>query len=281
MAADLHDLSTEEIRTNLASNASSPWQKLLLCDVLLARQEEICELAYPFDDLLGTLRREQLSRILFTSNEFTLTTLTRTNQECKRRRIAEVQWFTSSSEGQIGPISFEHMVQWLVENQSSEVFFGESNGKNGCRLRLEGFGMISPFFVKHFRKRNESANNKTPLSPSNSSLPALMGVFQAVSFPFWLVMIFVAIFTGFNTFLGPLLPTVFAVFMVFMCIPMSIGLFLKKRWAWGMLLFTTVFGIVWFGGHVFFDGASKLWLLLAVFEGIILTLALTAKDAFS
>lgn len=281
MAAATHDLTTDEVRVELASNATSPWQKLLLCDVLLSRQEEIRELKYSFDDLLGTLRREQLNRILFTAHEFTLTTISRTIQECHRRRIVEAQWFASTAEGQLGPFSFEQLVYWLLENQTEEIFFWREEWEEWKSLESAKFWRDQPFFRQTFPKKERNDSNQTTLTPTNSAMPVLMGIFQAISFPFWLIMIFVALFTGFNTFLGPLLPTVFAIFMVFMCIPMSIGLFLKKRWAWGMLLFTTVFGIVWFGGHVLIDGASKLWLLLAVFEGIILTLALTAKDAFS
>jgi len=108
-----------------------------------------------------------------------------------------------------------------------------------------------------------------------------MGVFQAVSFPFWLVMIFVAIFTGFQHFFRSIIANSLCCIHGIHVHSYEYWPVFEKTLGWGMLLFTTVFGIVWFGGHVFFDGASKLWLLLAVFEGIILTLALTAKDAFS
>ena len=282
MSANLHDLTTGEVRAELALRSTAPWQKVLLCDVLLSRQEEIRELTYSFDDLIGLLRREQLNRILYTANEFTVTTILRVLAESRRRKMPQIEWFASNKSNQVGPMMLDHLIQWINEAEDKEAFFWREEWEQWKPINEAPFWSVQPFFRQTFPvKEKPGADNKPSVNRNSSAMPVLMGIFQAVSFPFWLVMIFVAIFTGFNTFLGPLLPTVFAAFMVFICIPLSIGLFLKKRWAWGMLLFTTIFGIIWFGGHVIIDGASKLWLLLAVFEGIILTLALTAKDAFS
>lgn len=282
MSANLHDLNTEDIRAELALRSTPPWQKVLLCDVLLSRQEEIRELTYSFDDLVGLLRREQLNRVLYTANEFTVTTILLVLAETKRRKMPQIEWFASDRSSQVGPMPLDQLIQWVNETEDNEVFFWREEWEQWKPLEKAPFWGVQPFFRQTFpTKEKQAATSNGGVNNSSSAMPVLMGIFQAVSFPFWLVMIFVAIFTGFNTFLGPLLPTVFATFMVFICIPLSIGLFLKKRWAWGMLLFTSIFGIIWFGGHVIIDGASKLWLLLAVFEGIILTLALTAKDAFS
>ncbi len=128
----------------------------------------------------------------------------------------------------------------------------------------------------------QRTTSKPPSPERNSSaIPFILSVIIALSVPFWFVMVVVALVSGFSHFMGPLLPTVFSIFMFIISIPMAIGIYQRRKWAWGFLTFSAFFGVVWFGGNVLIDGAGKVWLLLALVEGIILTLALTTKDAFA
>lgn len=273
-------LTTEELVRKIAEHQLTPVDQLIYCNELIKRNVLTLPIA-SLKGLVSSLSDKQLKRTIWDELNWCRLIIGLLYQEAERRKIPSPEWFVILNKEQTGPHS----------RQQVEEIVGQQPTGN-CLVWREGYpewmsidkwqNLTEPIQTVHC-ERESSVNNRVTSKRTKqpSGLSVLGGIFQFIEFPFWIALFVFALFTSYNSFTGMLLPLVFCVFMIFMSIPLGVGLMARRTWAWNLKIITALLTILWFINLFLIDGMGQFWVFAAVIEAIILTLVLLAKPSIS
>lgn len=280
-ALNIRDLDDQQLREKALQRVKLPIGKWVVCiDELVQRGLPIPVEEDVFLTQLGKLSRAERHFLNDNLSQFSWYTLSCLSGKPFDERI----WFIAREEREQLQVSLLEILQFGKETGTPFFFWKEGMSAWESSKCIEHWKQEKPPVFDPISEAipERAYQEKTmPVNTGGSGVSTMLGVFTFLGMPVWIILLIAAIASGFNSFMGPMLPTVFCIFMFVMAIPLGIGVLQKKRWAWGMLVITTLFSVFWFAGHYFFDEASRIWMILAVFEVIILTLALSAKENFA
>lgn len=295
MSSNIRDLTIDELKSLLASKKAARGNRFIAADELHKRG---CPLPISKDALTliaRSLSKAEQQHVYANANQLTLSSV-QLIEWVRYGRGEEIRKWAFSAEGHqehrldLADLVYEMKMdegkafvwnEWMPDWKEASTFrqwlkeqpfrFNESQtGHTTHQTRTED----KPFDTRGVADGSSLAVKR------GGSWSVLLGVLALMAVPFWITMVFTAIASGYATFLGPILPVVFSLVMSAMSIPVAIGLFQRKKWAWGFYVYSTLMALVWFGGHFIIDDAGRIWLAMTVFAGIILTFATIAKDDF-
>lgn len=296
MPAKIRDLTSEELCTLLKGSTASVGNRWVAADELHQRggalplaQEELTMLA-------RSLSKAEQKQCYANAYQFSLASL-QLLEWVRHERGEEIRkWSVSFEDRQSHHLDLTDLMHELQGAEKASFIWNEWMKDWSAGASFTGWMTGKPFAFDQATQKEPSRTQDEPrenLSDAslnlqsntavikrNSSWPVILGLAAVVGTPYWIFMIFTAIASGYETFLGPILPVIFAIVMSAMSIPVSVGLFQRKKWAWGFYVYATLVALIWFGGHFIIDDAGRIWLAMTVFAGIMLTFATIAKDEF-
>ena len=272
---NLRNYPTEELIKLLGGTGLSSGRELVIVDELIQRGVPLPISFNRWMRVLNSLNNGERKYIQNNFESFSAFTLF----ALQGKPFSEKMWFVSVSEDETQALDLSSFVKAIIGADELKGYYWIEGREQWTSVeKLSAWKTPSePSFAPEPRVSEVI----TTTTSSSGMRSVLLAVTSFLLVPGWLILLVAAIVTGFGSFMGPLLPAVFSIFMILISIPMGIGLLQKKKWAWGMLIATTGFALFWFAGHFFFDHGSQIWIGLALFEAIILTLALTAKEQFA
>jgi hypothetical protein len=202
-------------------------------------------------------------------------------QEAQRRRFQPQDWYYLLDQNQKGPISRAEL-EVLLANKNQSIEWIWRDGFDKWMHQRDWPNFIEPIQKINCKQISKKETfKKQSQNQQNTGVTVVSGIFQFIEFPFWIGLFFFALFTSYNSFTGLLLPVVFCIFMIFLSIPLGVGLLARRTWAWNLKVVTAMLTILWFLNMYWIDGRGAAWVVAAVLEGIILTLVLLAKPSLS
>ncbi len=256
----------------------------IVCDELLMRNIKITHLSIRFETLVRSLSKSLLLYIERYDYAYCKASVHVAISELQKRGKEVSQWFTMKGEVQTGPytrLDIENRIQNGEISQSDLIWKeGMSNWKTLAELNYLSKDLFFEQEVEAERQGAYQAKPKTKIKSKSSSTPLVLGVLELLTFPFWLILLFIVPFSSFSSFTGLSLPVTMVVFSLIACVPLGLGLINKRPWAWHVKMVSGVLIVMWFVSKVLMDDSSSLWLMFALYEIIILTFAFTAKESF-
>lgn len=273
-------LSTGDLICKIADHHLTPLTQLIYCNELIKRSVFTLPIA-SLKGLISSLPDRQLKGSIWDELNWCRLIISLLYQEIERRKIPTPEWFVLINKEQCGPHS-RHQVEELVSQEPAGNCMVWRVGYTEWMSSKKWQNLTEPMQTIHCRKETMVYREDTSSQTKQlSGLSVLGGIFQFIEFPFWIALFFFALFTSYNSFTGMLLPLVFCVFMIFMSIPLGLGLLARRTWAWNLKVVTALLTILWFLNLFLIDGMGQIWIFAALIEAIILTLVLFAKPSIS
>lgn len=300
--------SDGQLQYMLGREEYSHWDKVLIADLLLQKRLKITGLAFRYERLFQVLTRAELQQVDQNDFAFSKATVHAAIFEMKKRNLKILSWYVSKSGVKKGPMNRMELDKMLEEDDSPSILIWRE-GMKEWKKKEQLPHLSKPYFFdqeitnlkedkpdsksdNHSNKQKENQHteyiggqfNRPPRvskKQSSSGTLILLALFQFISFPFWLFMIGIAFFTGFNSVTGPVLPFMFSIAMLILSIPVGIGMLGAKHWAYQIRLSTSVITIIWFAFRFFGDEAGVTWFILAVYDALLLGLLLANSRLFA
>jgi hypothetical protein len=283
---EIRELTTEQLLELIPHARKRPLTaQVVIGDELLLRKVKIVGFVKRFETMVRSLSTQDLRYIDRFDYVFSRACIRGAAHELVKRSVKKLNWFCLTDGIQHGPFSRLQFETAIDEGKvrPNDLVWKESEPKwlkfKDCRCMSDDY-----FFDEELVDFPETINQAPGSGLASSSDPSLMivgGVFELLTFPFWLVAIFIVPFASFSSSTGFILPVILAMGACILSIPVGIGLILKQKWAYGFKVGSGVILIAWLLSRILIDGGSKLWMLYVLAEVIILVLVISGRDIFN
>lgn len=260
-----------------------------LCDELLQRNESIRHLKIRYENLVKRLSNKEIRSIELNDEHYAPATLKVVDHIMRNRKLDLVQWFYSEDgNNTVGPVSRIKLIDlWntgTIKNSYLVWKEGTSDWKVISKIdhfkKNEFFDQIFDVEPEPVKTQQKPSIESSLAEPTTNGNSVVSGVLELVSLPFWIAAIVYSIIASWDTELGFIIPLFFCIFAAISVIPIGVGLFLKKKWAWSMKLFVACGAIFLIVLKTMFSESTFLWMLFGAYQGLIMLLILSGKDAY-
>lgn len=281
---DFSKLSEAELIQLVKTSNSDNWKLVLICDELLKRKVPIRELKRSFESLFLGLSRNRLLQIDQEDYKFSKGTVYAAIHEMNRRGVKTLSWFWNDS-AQHGPFNRMELDKELSNQFSENIIVWKEGMKDWRKMSEMPHLLLSYYFDQEFLAQEvisapHIATQKSNPS-SNSGTALFLGIMQIVAAPFWIGIGVWSFISGFWSITGPILPLMLSLSFCLLSIPVGIGLIGSKKWAYQVRLVIGVITVLWFMSRFFVDSASLIWMLMACYEIILLSLLIINAQIFN
>ncbi|NNE56419.1 MAG: DUF4339 domain-containing protein [Flavobacteriales bacterium] len=285
--AEIRNYTTEQLYWQLEHSASKlPKEEVfLLCDQLLQRNQPIRHINTHFEQLVKGLKTETLKYIEKFDDRFSKAATHVAIRQLKFYGKKLSQWFYMDFEGnQHGSLDRFQLEEAIQDDIVSMVW--KEGWPEWKSINDIGFLTQPLYYEQEFPAKEEKQATKSHvISPSHPASTGGFGIAAGIVFlvgaPVWLVACFAIPIASSDTGLGWFAPLLFSLVMLVMTIPTGIGLLMRRFWAWNVGLITSLILLAWFIVNVVNNDVNAFWVGMAIYQGVILTLLLTGKEAFS
>ena len=299
---EIRNFTSDEIYYHLLENFSSfdLLNQIILCDELLLRNLPIKHIKQRFEFLIRKMKTQELVNIDAYDFNYSKATVFVAIDELIKRGKKPLEWlYISKFEGQKGPVNRLEIDKLIerneIDNDSLLWRIGMEEWKplsempylEGLRYYDQEFSeepLIIPELINE-KNQSEKTHNSTTNTPIHKREPTFSysivpGVMELVSFPMWIILVFMLFFTGFTSQLGVVLPFIFSILVLISVIPVGIGLLARKKWAWSIKIATAMMTIVLILFKLIIDHAGGWWDFILIYQLIILGLLFYGRKTY-
>jgi hypothetical protein len=283
---EIRKLTTQQLLELIPQSAKRLLsEQVIIGDELLLRRVKLTGFVRRFETMVRSLSTQDLRYIDRFDYSFSRAAIRGAAHELNKRGVKALNWFYLTDGQQHGPMGRMAIEQAIEQGQvtSQDLVWKESEPE---WIKLANCHCLSTayYFDEELLDIPQTVNRAPGSKLPGSSDPSLMlvgGVFELLTFPFWLFALFIVPFASFSSTTGVILPTVLAIGACFMSIPIGIGLILKRKWAYSFKVGSGFIIIAWLLSRIIIDGGSKLWMLYILAEVVILVLIISGREIFN
>jgi len=279
---DYSKFTEDELNQSLGANRIDTWSNVLACDELLKRNLPIQGLSRAFEKLFQGLSRVQLQKIDQEDYTFSKATVYAANHELQRRRLASLKWFYDDGE-QHGPYNrFQLDKEFQGPPDSKTLIWKE--GMKAWREFQDMPHLSQPYFFDQIiDAQSQSGYTPQPIrheKSKNSGTALFLGIMQFIAAPFWIGIAIWTFISGFWSVTGLVLPFILAFSFCLLSVPLGLALIAQKKWAFQLRVVIGIITLLWFLSRYFIDSASFVWVMMAAYEVMLLSLLTLNQEEF-
>lgn len=292
--AELRKFPTSFIYSQLSDKAAdySIFNIVVLCDELLLRKQPIKFIKNRFENLVKKLNTESLKTIDTYDFNYSKAAVHVAINELKTRKVDFIEWFYlddyKTEKGPIDRVRIDELIEKKKITHSTLLW------KKGM-VEWKSLEQLPYLHGKlYYDQEFATKEEKLPIRPikeqssvnsqrqsSTGSYTVLPGIMELLSFPVWIFLLFAFSISGFNSEMGVIIPLMFSLFVLVSTIPVGIGLITKRKWAWSIKITTAIITIVIVLFKILVDQASSVWMIVLVYESIILGILFYGKEIYN
>lgn len=200
---EIRKLTTDQLLEMIPNARKKPLtEQVIVGDELLLRKVKIVGFVKRFETMVRSLSTQDLRFIDRFDYAFSRACIRGAAHELQKRGVKTLNWFYLSAGQQHGPFS-RLQIEAIVDEgkvQSTDLVWKESEPEwlklSECRCLSDDY-----YFDEELLDIPQTVNRAPGAALASSSDPSLMivgGVFELLTFPFWLIALFIVPFASFS-----------------------------------------------------------------------------------